>query len=213
MPQPVLFFRRTTGETDAMLERVSLGSSMVGSSDNTWRRHAFAVMVTLVSIVAWLAYRRGLTGVFLFDDFANLPNLGAYGPVDNWTVFLRYITSGNADPTGRPLALLSFLVDAHNWPADPYPFKRSNVLLHLLNGALLAVLLRRLGLFTGRMSGLRNDVAAVLGAAMWLLHPLLVSTTLYVVQREAMLPTTFTLLGLIALCRARVLAAQGRMSG
>jgi protein O-mannosyl-transferase len=158
-------------------------------------------------------YYRGLYGVFLFDDFANLPALGAFGPVDNWTAFWRYITSGTADPTGRPLALLSFLLDAHNWPADPYPFKRTSLILHLVNGALLALLLRRLGRTAYGTSTLRIDLAAALGAALWLLHPLFVSTTLYVVQREAMLPATFTLIGLLGYVRGRDFVAQGRRGG
>lgn len=162
-------------------------------------------------LLAWLIYAPGLHGTFLFDDFANLPALGAGGPVDTWPVFWRYITSGHADPTGRPLALLSFLIDAHDWPASPWPFKRTNVVLHLLNGVLLGLLLRQLGraLFpaeTGRTSSRvvwRMDLAALLGAAFWLLHPLMVSTTLYIVQREAMLPATFTLLGLLLWLRGR----------
>lgn len=158
------------------------------------------------------AYRPGLYGAFLFDDFVNLPALGNYGPVDNGTAFWRYITSGTADPTGRPLALLSFLIDAHDWPADPYPFKRTGLILHLLNGVLLALLLRRLGR-TLLGNSLRSEIAAVLGAAMWLLHPLFVSTTLYVVQREAMLPATFVLLGLIGWCVGRERTARGRGGG
>ena len=63
----------------------------------------------------------------------------------HWPTFWRYITSGTADPTGRPLTLLTFLLDARDWPADPYPFKRTNLILHLVNGVLLALLLRRLG--------------------------------------------------------------------
>lgn len=148
----------------------------------------------------------------MFDDFANLPALGDFGPVDNWTTFWRYITSGFADPIGRPLSLLSFLIDAHNWPADPHPFKRTSLILHLVNGVLLALLLRRLGRVSHGQS-LRTDFAAALGASLWLLHPLFVSTTLYVVQREAMLPATFVLLGLNGWCRGRELAASGRPSG
>lgn len=162
--------------------------------------------------MACAVYHPGLHGVFVFDDFANLPTLGAYGPVDSWPAFWRYITSGIADPTGRPLALLSFLIDAHNWPADPYPFKRTSLILHLLNGLLLALLLRRMGRTLHRESP-RTDLAAALGAALWLLHPLFVSTTLYVVQREAMLPATFVLLGLIGWSRGRELAAHGRAAG
>src|ERR1700754_2594324 len=95
--------------------------------------------------LTWTAYRPGLTGPFLFDDYANLPILGEGGAVTDAASFARYITSGAADPTGRPVALATFLLDAQDWPADPYPFKRSNLILHLLNGALLLVLLRRLG--------------------------------------------------------------------
>jgi tetratricopeptide (TPR) repeat protein len=43
----------------------------------------------------------------------------------------------------------------------------------------------------------------VLGAGLWLLHPLWTSTTLYVVQREAMLAGTFVLLGLLAYLHGR----------
>jgi hypothetical protein len=160
-----------------------------------------------------LAYGPGLHGGFLFDDYANLPTLGAFGPVDNWPTFWRYITSSTADPTGRPIALLSFLFDAHDWPAAAFPFKRTNLLLHLFNSTLLALLLHRLGqAWIGRIRvdeatraslRQRSAWAAVLGSALWLLHPLFVSTTLYIVQREAMLPLTFVLLGLLAWLRGR----------
>jgi len=163
-----------------------------------WAPLAFLAVLAL----AWFAWRPGLSGGFLFDDFVNLPAMGGMGAVDNAQAFWRYITSGTADPTGRPLSLLSFLIDANNWPADPAPLLRTNVLLHLLNGALLFVLLRQLG---RRLDGplARADAAAVIGAGVWVLHPLFVSTTLYIVQREAMLPATFTLLGLIAWVHGR----------
>jgi hypothetical protein len=105
----------------------------------------FALVLIAPIAVAWAAYHPGLSGDFLFDDFANLPSIGATGPVDNWATFWRYITSGDADPTGRPLTLLTFLIDARNWPANPYPFKFTNVVLHLINGALLAWVLWKLG--------------------------------------------------------------------
>lgn len=158
-------------------------------------------LLALLSI-AWFVYAPGLSGGFLFDDFVNLDALGNSGPVDNWRTFWRYVTSGTADPIGRPLALLSFLIDARDWPAEPEAFLRTNVLLHLCNGALLFALLRSLGRALGP-DGPRNSAAALLAAGMWLLHPLFVSTTLYVVQREAMLPATFTLLGLLVYAEGR----------
>jgi hypothetical protein len=173
-----------------------------------------AALYAVIALVAVTAYAPGLHGSFLFDDFANLPALGATGPIDNASTFWRYITSGTADPTGRPLALLSFLLDARDWPADPFLFKRTNLLLHLINGLLLLLLLRRLGraLTADRPPSAcaRADMAAVLGTGLWLLHPLFVSTTLYVVQREAMLPATFVLLGLLGWLHGRNRCAEGR---
>lgn len=168
------------------------------------RDRLYLPSIALIALIvaAVLAYLPGLTGEFLFDDFVNLNALGAQGKVDDLPAFWRYITSGAADPTGRPLALLTFLIDANDWPADPYPFKRTSLILHLINGVLLYSLLRRLGAIA--LDHQRHAVhAALLGTALWLLHPLFVSTTLYVVQREAMLPATFTLLGLLFYVRGR----------
>lgn len=159
---------------------------------------------------AFWCYRPGLSGGFLFDDYANLPALGAHGPIDSAAAFWRYVTSGVNDPVGRPLALLSFLLDARDWPADPAPFLRTNLLLHLLNGALLMLLLRCLGRLGG-YAPQRADLAAVVGAGLWLLHPLFVSTTLYIVQREAILPATTVLLGLLAWLHGRERMREGRV--
>jgi hypothetical protein len=155
-----------------------------------------------------LVYIPGLHGPFMFDDFANLPALGAQGPIDNARALARYLVSGNADPTGRPISTASFLLDARDWPASPYPFKRDNLILHLLNGCLLAVLLRELGRALN-IDTVRVTAAALLGAGAWMLHPLFVSTVLYVVQREAMLPATFCLLAMIMWLRTRASIARG----
>ena len=171
----------------------------------------FAIGLAGLLLLAWLVYRPGLSGNFLFDDLVNLNALGATGPVHDWPSLLRYLTSGGGDPTGRPLTLLTFLLNAQDWPADPLSFKRTNVLLHLLNGALLCWAMLKLGERTGLRPS-RNRASALLGTATWLLHPLLVSTTLYVVQREAMLPATFTLCGLLCWCTGRARLDDGRIS-
>jgi hypothetical protein len=167
-------------------------------------RWTASVMAAIaLALIAW-AYWPGLSGPFLFDDYANLDVLGAHGRIDSWPSFLYYITSGTADPTGRPIALLTFLLDATSWPAAPWPFKRTNLPLHLLNTLLLASVLARLQV---RLHGRRPDLpisswTPVLAASLWGAHPFFVSTTLYVVQREAMLPMTFVLLALLAWDRA-----------
>ena len=172
-------------------------------------RSLVALLLILLLGLVWVMYAPGLHGGFLFDDFGNLPALGAPGPVDNWPAFWRYITSGTADPMGRPLTLLTFLLDASDWPAEPFPFKRTNLILHLLNGVLLYALLARLGRLL-EYGDRRSRTAAMLATALWLLHPLMVSTTLYIVQREAMLPATCTMAGLLFWLHGRGLLTQGR---
>lgn len=169
---------------------------------------AYVSLIAVLLAVA-LAYRPGLDGGFLFDDFANLPSLGATGPIDNAPVLARYLTSSTADPTGRPVVVASFLIDARDWPADPAPFKRTNLIIHLLNTLLLAALLLTLGR-RAAINETHARQAAILGAAIWSLHPFLVSTTLYIVQREAMLPATFTLAGLLLWLEGRRRLIQGK---
>ena len=174
------------------------------------RAHLILVFVLLLTLIA---YWPGLRGGFLFDDFANLPALGDSGPIDNWPAFWRFITSGTADPTGRPLTLLTFLLNAHNWPAHPLPFKCTNLALHLINGALLYALLVRLGALITNERTNDGRIAALIGTALWLLHPLLVSTTLYIVQREAMLPATCVLAGLLIWLYGRKKLSEGNARG
>lgn len=173
------------------------------------RPYAWWSGALLLAAVAVLVYWPGTAGGFLFDDYANLPALGRYGGVRDGQTLLYYLTSGIADPTGRPVSMLSFLVDARNWPADPYPFKRTNIVLHALNGVLLYATLAALG---RRLSTdmVRVRTAALLAAALWLLHPLWASTVLYVVQRHAMVAAFFVLAGIRAWIASRDAFDQGR---
>jgi hypothetical protein len=184
--------------------RIRIPAPLVAS----WAWPALSLLATLA--LTWWVYRPGLSGGFLFDDFANLPAIGETGPVTHWATFWRYITSGTADPTGRPLTLLTFLIDARNWPASPYPFKVTNVILHVCNGLLLYALLSRLGRLLD-IEARRARMAAWFGCSAWLLHPLLLSTTLYIVQREAMLPATCVMVGLLLWLHGRERLRKGRL--
>lgn len=174
-----------------------------------WVKSWLPVLAMLAILgAAAAAYSPGLPGPFLLDDWGTLPKLGAYGPVNNPVTLVSYLTSGDAGPTGRPLSLATFLLNARNWPASPWSFKLTNVLVELLNGALLAALLTRLS----KARGLEPVQAAwigVLGAGFWVLHPLFVSTTLYVVQRMAELAATFVFAGLLSWVFGREQLAGG----
>ena len=172
------------------------------------RSRRVLALIALLAL-AFIVYWPGRHGTFLFDDYSNLATLGAYGPIDRAWKVVAFLTSGFAGPTGRPLALATFLLDARNWPAAPEAFKLTNVALHLFNGALLAGLLAALGRALG-VERERAATAAVLAAGLWLLDPFWVSTTLYIVQRMAMLATTFVIAGLWAYAHGRRLLQCGR---
>jgi len=165
---------------------------------------------TFLLLVCVIAYLPGLQGPFIFDDFGSIAPLGSLGGVTDWTTFKAFVFGGSAGPTGRPLALLSFLIDANNWPADPWPFKRTNLLIHLANGVLLGVLIRKI-LHVLKIDKQNAQWVALVSAALWLLHPFLVSTTLYAVQRMAQLSTLFIFLGLIGHLYGRSLIASNAL--
>lgn len=157
----------------------------------------------LIALV-FVAYWPGLSGPFIFDDFGSIAALGNRGGVVDWESFKAFVFGGHSGPTGRPISLLTFLIDANNWPADAWPFKRTNLIIHCLCGIFLGLLTQRILLLL-RYDRRNAQLLAMVAAAVWLMHPYLVSTTLYVVQRMAQLSTLFVLIGLYFYIRGRVL--------
>lgn len=169
-----------------------------------------ALFFLLVFFLTYIVYAPGLTGGFLFDDFVNLEEMGTYGGVVDFSTLKSFVLTGFSGPTGRPLSLLSFLLNDNTWPSYAASFKVTNLLIHLLVGLLVAwssLLLLRFY----RFSEQHALWIAVLSSAVWLLHPYFVSTTLYVVQRMAQLATLFMLAGLVGYLWWRLrLAARPR---
>lgn len=163
-----------------------------------------AVFLLLILFLTLAVYFPGLRGGFLFDDFPNLKELGTYGGVVDLNSLRAFVLSGFSGPTGRPLSLLSFLLNDNTWPSQAYSFKLTNLWIHLLTGLVLCwanlLLLRLYG-----VSERRAVWIAVLSSAIWLLHPYFVSTTLYVVQRMAQLAALFMFAGIAGYLRGRLL--------
>lgn len=156
-----------------------------------------AVSLSLLAVIVFFAYLPGLYGPFLFDDFANLNKLGDLGGVRDWETFRAFVFGGTSGPTGRPISLLTFLLNAQDWPADPFWFKATNLVAHLLCGFFLWLVCFQLLSFLSVESKARDlQFIALFVAGFWLLHPFLVSTTLYAVQRMAQLAALFCFLGL-----------------
>jgi phage-related holin len=162
-----------------------------------------AVWATIF-LAAIIVYWPGLQGPFVLDDLTNISALGHLGGVRDWETFKAFVFGGSAGPTGRPMALLSFLIDGRGWPVDPWPFKRTNLVIHLVNGALLGVVTRQI-LAILQYSKSTAAWIALASTAAWMLHPFLVSTTLYSVQRMAQLAMLFALAGMASYLYGRSL--------
>ena len=168
-----------------------------------------AIAWALALLAAVFAYWPALEGAFVLDDFGVLASLGDFGGVRDWDTFKAFVLGGQSGPTGRPLAMLSFLVDANNWPADAWAFKRTNLIVHLANGVLLGVLSRQILVLVG-LDSRRAAWLAFFSAAAWMLHPFLVSTTMYVVQRMTQLAMLFTMAGMITHLYGRSLVSSNK---
>lgn len=167
----------------------------------------YAVLILSLGI-----YWPGLSGPFLLDDEPNLRELARIGDAGDMHQLFRFVLGGIAHSLGRPVALLSFLINDTGWPTDPRSFKYTNILLHLLNGALLAWLT----LLLMRVAGQRErlcQLTALVVTTIWLVHPLNVSGVLYVIQRMNELAALFTLAGLIAFTHGRMIVRHQPLSG
>lgn len=154
------------------------------------------------ALLALAVYWPGLAGGFLFDDFPNLVNDPDW-QVTGWDAaqWQRALGSGIAGAFGRGFAMLTFAVNHLLTGMDPWAMKLTNVLLHLLNGALVFGLTRQAAAFW--KPGPDSRFASWAITAAWLVHPLQVSSVLYVVQRMELGAAFGILLALVAYMRGR----------
>ncbi len=173
-------------------------------------------MVAL-SVLTFGVYSLGFSGALLFDD---LPNLASNSSlrfdgtvVDAWRVAAL---SSNAGVTGRPIPMFSFALNSIvSGDISAYGLKLTNTVIHVAIAWLVFFLSRQLlQIHPRRFDDSQLGLIALASAAIWLLHPLQVSTVLYAVQRMAQLSTFFVLLGLLVFVSYRQQwASQGASLG
>jgi hypothetical protein len=171
--------------------------------DGQLSKATIAASILLVLILTVLSYYPGLSGDYVFDDFPNiLDNERLAIEALNWDSLCAAALSSDAGILKRPISMLSFVLNRYYFGIDPFSFKVTNLALHLLNGlAIFALTL----LLLKNYRALRNPSLppstiswiSVAVSALWLLHPLNLTTVLYVVQRMTSLATFFMLLALL----------------
>lgn len=165
------------------------------------------LLLTAAALTVFV-YGRALDGPFVFDDEPNITENRHLRIASLSPSALAAAAFDSPIPT-RPLSNASFALNYFLGGLNPVGFRLVNLLLHLGSG-LLIYGLARLTLRTpavlarGGPAGPAAELAAGLGAALWLLHPLHTQTVAYIVQRMTGMATFFYLAALLAYAGARL---------
>lgn len=161
-------------------------------------------------IIGALSLWPGLYGWFVFDDHVNLVAAENWKVTSlDWRTWQRALASDISGAVGRPLAMGSFAVNYYLSGLDPFWLKAGNLGIHLLNSVLIWRLCRRILILSLGNQSLAMH-ASWLVALAWTVHPLQVSTVMYVVQRMEIGATTGILLALLAYVTGRSRQICGR---
>lgn len=176
-------------------------------------------LLSLALLATFGLYQGGLSGPFLFDDSANI--------LQNTSVHLKRLSfeqlklaaSGYTHKGDfmRGISMVSFALN-HYWTGlDARPFKVTNLIIHLVNGILVFYLcqlwLMALNLRHDTIPKTKIVWLSLAVATVWLVHPINVTSVLYVVQRMTSLASLFSLLGMIAYTWGRINIYQNNRQG
>jgi len=167
------------------------------------------LLLFLILLLTFLIYLPGLSGPMILDDYPQLnPILENIGK-GSWSGHLL----SESGVLGRPVAMVSFILNAVAAGKDFWWWKFTNLAIHLLAGVLVFVLSTRL--LAAEDGRIRRNVhyLALLTAGLWLLHPLQVSTVLYTVQRMTQLSALFVFAGLLSYTLGRERQLAGKRYG
>ena len=184
---------------------------------------AALILLFAVLLGASLIYQPGLKGPLLLDDPLYLPQ-NQVGSLSTDVLLQKALSGKHGFSASRAIPRLSFAVTQFwSGPDASYRLKQQNLLLHLINGLLvfwLAWLLGQQQPRAGKAAGARTAARsaapawfALAVATVWLLHPLQVSTVLYVTQRFVLTAALFMLAALICYVQGRMLMQTRPVAG
>lgn len=169
------------------------------------------VQSAICVLLATAPFVFGLSGGFLFDDWANIVRNTSLHLASSPNVDALLHAAYSFEPGGgsRPLSMLSFSLDFWRAGLDPSAFKLTNLLIHGLSTLVLVFFFCQLLRLSG-WSARHSKEGALLMALFWALHPLQVSSVLYIVQRMQTLGTLFLFLAMWAYLHMRSAQIEGK---
>jgi len=125
-------------------------------------RYLSWLLLAIAVTIAALTYWPGTTGGWVFDDYPNIVDNAAIHITRGHSTLVAWVNSALSSPSSflhRPLASLTFSVNWYFGNGDPWPFKVTNIVIHLINGVLVFCMLRALLRLVGwrASSSFRDD--------------------------------------------------------
>ena len=162
------------------------------------KRFASLGLLVVGLLITFLVYLPGLGGAFFFDDHPNITLNSSVKLSDlGWESLLVAWSGGTSGQFGRPVSQISFALNHYFSAFSPWAFKLTNLVIHCANGVLVYLLCYQLlGSLRQQLKSRYLGVYAALLASVWLLHPIQLTSVLYVVQRMTSLSALFLLAAL-----------------
>lgn len=159
----------------------------VAAPSAAWRLQVVALLVAIVALLE--VYGPALHGAWFLDDSAlpyQLPQF-ADAPFKAWIAGVR------------PVLMASFWLNFQQvGNEDTYPYHLANLLLHLLNGVLVYLVIRKFLQWTANINQVNinrvnSEILAIFGAGLFLLHPVQTESVSYIASRSETLSVFFAL--------------------
>jgi Tfp pilus assembly protein PilF len=168
-----------------------------------WVPKTLHVMLVLAALAA-IIYGNSLRNELVFDDNMlisynpSIRNLALYPKIFGWEARRTVPLAPDRGVTHRPVRTAVMALEYALFGRHPAGYRAVNILLHILNGALVFGLLRRL---------LGRPWPALGAAVLFVVHPIQTEAVAYIAGQRDVLFTTFYLLGFLSFVRYR---ATGR---
>ncbi len=169
------------------------------------KRTIEVVCFLIFTVIIFSLYSNAINGPFIFDDWPNIfeneaIRLKTFSPTNLLKVALE-----NEKNRHRPVPMLSFAINYYIHQYNVAGYHIVNICIHIINGILLYYLLMTTLSFPVNSSRVRERalLISMVGAFIWLIHPIQTQSVSYITQRMNSMSALFFLLAMIFYTRAR----------
>ena len=155
---------------------------------------SLAISLLIVGVI-FVSYP-GWYGEFILDDYPNIVKNAALQPLNlNINSLWTAIMSGHSGILGRPVSMFSFAINSLLHGINPFYFKLTNTIIHIINSLLVFFIsiklfklnklqkLLKLNITVKEQNQTRVITLSFLISLIWALSPININSSLYVVQR------------------------------